>query len=398
MVLNPSILASCSTPALLAWVAFRNATGVLVVSDDAGNVFDIAVHAAAISLVERRGGDLVGEAVDRLVASKTIAADVALRARQLSNATGKSLVQVLFEMGACTPAALVESIRAGKTAILDAVIALKQARFEWREGARPDRRPDPVTIELNLFLVNLMRARLRTTYIQDLDPLLAPFQGKFPVKAKRLTPPLAMTCLNDKERKVLDQIADGATTLRDVFPMSVLSRNQTARLFHTCNFLGWIEWLGVASPRGGIAELEAELKKTWERVSREDHFLRLGAHWTTHPAQLEPAFRKMVARWGESSPARAASPTCAELCDGILRLIRESYEVLRDDRQRQAYRRQIVEEIKLRFGSDFLFKQAHMALFRGEVENARNIVEAAIDISPQPEYVAFRRTLTGGTG
>lgn len=395
---NPSLLAKVSTPALLAFIACRQATGTLVIRNSEQS-FEAGIHAGAVSHLERQGGDLIRDAVRHLVKTKVITPEVEVKALQFSVATGKSLIQTLFDMGACAPADLVESIRVAKVSVLDSMVAIKDGSFEWRDGVkRTEKRADPVTINLNFYLMSLMRARMRTLYIQDLEPVLAPYMGKYPVKSKRLTPPIAMMCLEEKERKVLDQIVDGATTLRNVFSMSVLSRNQTARLFIACNFLGFVDWLDTASPKGGIEELENELKKTWERIQREDHFLRLGLHWTSHPQMIEPAYRKMVERWGPNSPIRSASPVCAELSDAIMRLINESYKVLIDKKTRQEYRKRIVEDIKLKFGADFLYKQAHMALFRGEIENAKQIIESVIDILPNPEYLAFYRKITGQGG
>ena len=395
-VAEPARLAVTSLPTLLAWIGSRRASGSLVVSARDGRVFDVSVSSGSLGLIERRGESVLTRAVEQLVASKAIDPLLATRAEQVAVASGRSLVQVLLEMDACPPRLIVDGIREVKQAVLDELLAPGETRYEWAEGAPPRHKADPVTLDVMLTLMNLLRHRMRMSYSQDLDPLLAPWMQRFPVKSPILTPPVASACLDDKERRVLDQLADGSLSLREVFTMSLLSRTMTSRMFVACTFLGLVDYREKAVPKGGPEVVEAEVRKAFERIQHEDYFDRLGIHFTTHPAEIMPAYKKVLDRWGPGSIVRNVSPEATELCDRIVDLVEEAARTLVSPEARHRYRNATFGEQKVAFSAEFLYKQAHMAIFRNEMNNAIALLEAAIDCLPHAVFLRVLEKVKGG--
>ena len=397
MVVADAARLACPTlPTLLAWLGYRRASGSLVVTARDGEVFDVSVSNGSLGLLERRGESALKRAVDQLAASGAVAPAATAVASQLAVASGRSVIQVLIEQGACAPRTIVDAIREVKQRVLDQLLAAGEMRYEWTEGAPPRHRADPVTFDITLTLMNLLRERMRASYSQDLDPLLAPWLQRFPIKSAILTPPVASTCLDDKERRVIDQLADGSNSLRDVFTMSLLTRTMTARMIVACTFLGLVEYHEKATPKGGPDVVEAEVRKTLERMQGEDYFDRLAIHWTAHPSEIMPAYRKMLDRWGPASIVRNASPAAAELCDRIVDLVEEAAKTLVDPQLRGRYRRATYGEQKVAFSAEFLYKQAHMAIFRNEMTNAIALLEAAIDCYPHALFLRVLEKVKGG--
>ncbi len=389
---DPSRLKQVSGPSLLCYLAVTRATGTVEMSGPAGT-HDLAFKDGSLIAIEQRGLPFLEAVLNQLLASGTITAEAAARAQTTGREAGRSLLQVLYEQGACTPRDLVEAVRTAKQGALERVMALPRASWELTRTDRAPRSSDPVAIDLNLFVVRYVRERTRTAYLAELEPFLTPLMGRYPVKTDRLTPVISGVAFTDKERKTLLEVADGSITLKEVFSLSLLGRNGTARLFLIAGLLGFVEYRMSPLPKGGIEVFEAELKQTLERVQSEDHFTRLGIHWTTHPSKVEPAFRRMVERWGPGSTARRQSERSAQLVEAIFARMTESFQVLSDRDRRRAYRASLLGQAKLEFGTEFLFKQAHLARFRGEVDKAREIIESALDILPKQEFEEFRRGL-----
>lgn len=397
---DPSRLRTVSGPSLFCWLAVTRATGALVLSEmgagvggQSSRVYDLTFKDGNLLGVEQRGVPFLDAVLNQLLGSGTIPADAAARAQMTARETGRPLLQVLYEQGACTPRDLVDAIRTTKQGALERVVSMPAASFEFARSDRAPRSSDPVAIDLNVFLVRFVRERTRTAHLAELEPYLAALMGRYPLKTGRLTPAISGVALTDKERKTLLEVADGSITLKEVFALSLLGRVGTARLFLIAGLLGFVEYRMSPLPKGGIEVFEAELKKTLERVQSEDHFTRLGIHWTSHPSRIEPAFRKMVERFGPGAAARRQSERSAQLVEAIFARMTESFDVLRDRERRRAYRTSLLGQAKLEFGTEFLFKQAHLARFRGEMDKAREIIESALDILPKQEYQDFLRGL-----
>ncbi len=389
---DPSRLSSVSGPSLMCYLAVTRATGTMVVTATNGT-YHMGFKDGSLITFEQAGVPFLDAVLNQLLGSGMVSAEAASKAQTSARETGRSLLQVLYEQGACTPRDLVEAIRTAKQGALERLMTVPSATWQFARSERAPRATDPVAIDLNLFVVRHVRERTRTAHLVEIEPLLAPLMGRYPVKTERLTPGISGIAFTDKERKTLLEVADGSITLKEVFSLSLLGKNGTARLFVIAGLLGFVEYRLSPLPKGGLEVFEAELKKTLERVQSEDYFTRLGVHWTSHPSKVEPAFRRMVERWGPGSTARRQSDRAAELVDAIFRLMTEAYQVLSDRDKRRAYRLNLLGHAKLEFGTEFLFKQAHLARFRGEVDKAREIIEAALDILPKQEFEEFRRGL-----
>ena len=115
----------------------------------------------------------------------------------------------------------------------------------------------------------------------------------------------------------------------------------------------------------------------------------MNLHWTSHPDEIQPAYEKMVQFYGPYSSIRKLSPAITELADQIFELMNESYRTLSSLSTRRKYKEDLLGNTKMEFGLDFLIKQANLAFFRGNIELAKRLVEAAIDCRPKDEYYSL---------
>jgi len=386
---NPVVANSLSSVSLFCYLAYSRFTGLLVISSG-NDTIRVGLKDGSAVLVEDIRCPTIEACLNHLVSNNIITAEAVAKAVASKSS---SPLQSLYEQGACTPREIVEALKTVKQTLLDKVMTVREGVYELEQTVRPPPSPDPVSIDLNLYLVRHMRERTRSAYFADLEALIQPFMGRYPIKTEKLTPGIAGVAFSEKERKTLEEVADGSTTLKDVFTLSLLGKIGTARLFIMAHCLGFVEFRLSPLPKGGVEVLEEELRRHLERTKTDDFFTRLQIHWTTHPSKIAEAYRVMVERYGPPSPHRKQSEKARELCEQIFSLITEAYETLADPEKRRQYRRKVLGEGKLQFGVDFLYKQAHLAKFRGEIEKARELIESAIDILPKAEFQDFLRRL-----
>jgi len=386
---HPELLQETSGMTLLATLGVGKASGRLLVRDSSG---PLEVHLLGGMAIRVEVPEVPFESlISRWLAEQGIAS-LPVQEKSRQKHPGAPLLQALFQDGQCGPQDLVAALRSIREDLLGRFALAGTGSFTWVEGT-PPRRPDPVGVDLVLFSANSLRTMTRTAYAQDLDAILSPFSGRYVFASPRMTPALLRALLQEKERTVLEQVVDGTSTLKEAISQSLLTRIQTARLFLLCTFLGLLEFREQGLPKGGIEQLERELKTELERVKGTDLFQRLGLHWTTHPRHYDEAWRKMATRYGPDSPVRGYSPKCAELAAALFDLCAEAYRTLSDPAARRSYRVDRFGPEVLRFGCDFLCKQAHISAFREEWELALETIESALDVVERPDYVELRRQI-----
>ncbi|HOU52737.1 MAG TPA: hypothetical protein PLQ97_02270 [Myxococcota bacterium] len=386
---TPDVLRETSGMTLLATLGVQKSSGRLFYRDTGGS---IEIHVQGGMAIRVEVPDVPFESlIARWLTEQGIASQE-VQEKSRTRHPGAPLLQALYQDGICGAEDLVGALRSIREDLLGRFAAPGSATYSWAAGT-PPRRPDPVGVDLVLFAANSLRTMTRTAYSQDLDGILSPFLGRYVFPSPRMTPALVRAILQEKERLVIEQVVDGTSTLKEAISQSLLTRIQTSRLFLLCTFLGLLEFREQGLPKGGIEQLEKELKTELERMKSVDFFQRLGLHWTTHPRHYDDAWRKMASRYGPESPVRGYSPRCAELAAQLYDLCQEAYRTLSDPAARRVYRVDRLGPEVLRFGCDFLYKQAHISAFREDWDLALETIESALDVVERPDFVELRRQI-----
>ena len=393
---DPSRLDGASMASLFAYVAAERLSGLLSVEPRDVDPVVLGIKKGQLVSVDIRGRPFMERVFDRLLESGAITKGDLDKAKDVASGGASSVLQSLFELGSCTPRDIVDAIKAAKEGVLETLLESKEGSFELDCEASLPKLSDPLFIDLTLFLVRRIKSVTKHSYAADIQPFLEPYMGRYPVKSPRLTPMVEGIAFGDKERKTLDEVVDGSVTLREVFSLTLLTKGATARLFLIATFLGFVEYRLKPAAKGGVEELLEELEDRLREMAKDDFFTRLGIHWTTHPSKILPAYRKLAEKYGPEAEERKLSPKVAEVMDQIMRLLEEAKDTLMDTERRKAYRRNLLGEAKLNFGATFLYKQAHMAKFRGDLKKTSELIDAALDIKPSQQFLDFLRTVKEG--
>lgn len=146
------------------------------------------------------------------------------------------------------------------------------------------------------------------------------------------------------------------------------------------------------STKTGLAAVEDDLKALYERRSRGNLFDALGLHFTDAPSRIRDAYRGIVAEYRSGSAAHRRSPAEAGM---LLKLANQAWAVLSDKGSRRRYRREILG-VDVDSAAQLLASKSKLAMSRSDLVAARELLEAAADLHPDPEYLEDLRNLLTG--
>ena len=192
--------------------------------------------------------------------------------------------------------------------------------------------------------------------------------------------------LEKKGAKFAGEMLDGTRTLTDAmapFPMTM--RNRLIRLAVTLNALGMIEMHGE-SQAAEEDKPEYKLERDLEELAVSDKFVQAGVHWSAHAGTYPAALARIERDFGPDEELARLSETAARFCRRRVELARKAHEFIEDASRRKSHRKQVITDSQLRFAAELMFKQADLHMMKGEIHKARELIEAAIELDPRPEY------------
>jgi hypothetical protein len=250
------------------------------------------------------------------------------------------------------------------------------------------RKFDPMRVHLAGTLVEFVRAQLVRKYLADLEPLLKPYKFKYAQVRESDVIPIDVLNLDDKQRHAVKHVFHGPNRLNEAYSLCLLTRHGTARLITLLHHFGLINWLDEPGAVAGQETIEDRLKVIHRHLQAGDHFKRLEVHWGAHPRKIELALKRFSGKYAPEQALARHSDEAGQLCASIMALAQESHDFLMVKRQRRDYRLEKQGDMRVRRAAEFLVKQADLVRFRGDWDEAFDLLEAAIDMWEHPSFVS----------
>ncbi|MBN2497386.1 MAG: hypothetical protein JXR96_22535 [Deltaproteobacteria bacterium] len=295
----------------------------------------------------------------------------------------KSILRMLQEEKLVSSDDLWDSVRDQALEALEAVRKAGRCRFRLdpapagpKNGAR-----------FNTLIVPWMRTALEALGDEAIKELRAPLDDGFPaVDKEHARWLLSSSAIDRRGAKLVNEMLDGTRSLLDAlapFPLSYHKR--LVYLALTLTSLGLIEIHEESLDENAedpLALLEADLAK----LEKADHFARAGVHWSAHESSYGPTFQKMERTYGPHGKLARKSDHAAKMCQRRLEMARVAQEYLKDRSRRVGHRKQVIAESQLQHSAELLVKQAELHILKLNWRRARELLEAAIEMHPLPEY------------
>lgn len=371
---------------LLASLAAAQASGTV----------DLKLKNGAGQLYLRKGGlagiELPGQSFNvhlavHLKENRTCTPACVEQALAFANANNMVLSLALESTQALAKEVLIREVAVVLQRLLHEVLAQESAmEYHFLSGGKPQLKPFSLRIRLETSLGEFVRGALRTRFSGELEPLLESSMLKYPRFVETGVLSVRELRLNDKEKNDVSRVLDGRNTLAKSFALALLSRHGTSRLVLALHHFGMIEWLEHPVAGEEDEPLEVALARQFGILKAADYFVRLDLHWATHPKLIAPALEQARERYAPDSPDARHSEEARNLCAQITVLLEEAYRVLSHKMQRRLYRVQLRGDVQVCQAADFLFVQADLVRFRGEIDFAFELLENAMDLVDNPAY------------
>jgi len=238
-----------------------------------------------------------------------------------------------------------------------------------------------------------MENTLKAAAPERINSLLSPLWDFYPCIAPKLRWPLDSFAFDGRGERFVNEYLDGSRTLTevmDVYPIRY--RDNACRLLLILQAIGVVE--AREDPLGDEdATPEARLARQLETLGKKSLFHQAGVHWSSHINDYPLAMQKLEKKFGAGSKLARRSPECRRMCDQRLEMARKAQQVLKDRARRREHRRAVVGEYQMKNSAELLFRQALLQLMKCDVAKARELLEVAIELDSQPEYIEKLRSL-----
>lgn len=232
-----------------------------------------------------------------------------------------------------------------------------------------------------------MEYTLKSADPERINNLLKPIWDRYPALAQKPRWPLDSFAFDSRGERFVNEYLDGVRTLTEVMDVYPIRYRDNA-----CRLLLILQAIGVVEVREDPlgdedATPEARMARQLEKLGKKSLFHQAGVHWSSHIDEYPLALKKLEKKFGAASKLARRSAECRRMCDQRLDMARKAQQNLKDHARRKEHRRAVVGEYQMRNSAELLFKQALLQLLKCDVVKARELIEVAIELDPQPEYI-----------
>ncbi len=335
-----------------------------------------------VSITEEGGGSAL---LDYLISQKMLTKE---QIAQIPNNDEASVQRDIYDAGLLTlreiALAASDSLKERFFSLLSLNVPCKASFVQARA-----RTANPIKIPLTRNLVQFVKDQLSTMYRRDLEPLLFDKLLLYPkLREDEKILVFEMILTSERERKTARQAMHGKTTTKVGLQISPVSEHDFLRLIIVLSRYGALEWLSPDDKSEELAILgEGHLRASLTKYLRDDPFARIGAHWGSHPWDVERAYARRQRQFGPNSTAAKGSSENARLCEQIMETMTEAYNILMEKKNRIEIRAELIEPDKMVRVADILEKQATLYQFRGEYPEAFRYMECAIEMTNNRRWI-----------
>ena len=405
---DPSALGVVSVLHLFEYVVRKQWKGVLTVRHEEASR-KVWMHEGSVAYIQSSPYEESTSLGRILVMSKKLT-EVNLRdglekSKQSNRSLGRSLVLLGMVKRSDITAALREQVRLK----MDACFSWSDGTYEWTPWTEPPGEADLVLTRGIGVMARHARGRLDHVNISELERLYGRNLSRTVAHATDVDTVATSLQLAPRDLRFLELQVDGTRTVQDAVMGSPMGRLASLRLIGLGLALGFVRYTDAPKPRerrastssDGASPIERKLKKQLQEdlqlLQSQNHFERLGVHWSAHHRTYRAAYDAALAQVdAKKPPLRDASDESKGLARKIRAELEQSFKVLDDAQQRAQYRKTLFDATEREYASDMLVKQGEVALMRGDRVQAIECFETAAELNASQRNRALLKSARDG--
>jgi len=371
---------------LLMALALKETTCEVVLRSESGSGA-LSIRRGMLVGIEPIGGSWVETLQEGLLAEGLVDTGT-LEETRASLVQDEPLCVALYEKGLVSLDALTQFLRGLRERLLLELLKSDfNGSYTIQAGLDQSQRRDPVRLDLVTLASNFARCELYALDSAALMRMLMPYRERFPRFRENFSFPKDAMGLSGEEMALVGRTLVGREPLGALLETEEFSSKAALALLIALHHFGFLDWLEESAASDGAASVETYLEKRLAALKSAGHFERLEVHWATPQTRLELAMRVLLNRFGPMSHLARHSSQSARLCSQIVALCQESYSALLDPEARRKHRIAKYGESKMVYAARFLARQALVLYERGTVAAAQQMLESAVDLLAEKEWV-----------
>ena len=405
---DPAQLGTVSVIHLFEYIVRQQWKGVLTINH--GDLCRrIWMHEGSVAFIK---SDPYEEATSlgRVLISLKKLTEVHLReGLEKSKQSHRSLGRTLVLLGVVKRTDITMALREQVRLKMDSSFGWSEGRYEWTPWTEPPGQADLVLTRGIGVMARHVRGRLDHLNISAIEALFGRSLSRRIAHAPDVDTVATSLQLTPRDLRFLELSVDGTKSVHDAVFGSPLGRLASLRLVALGLTLGFVHYTDdaptpVARPSSHSGDestverrLRQQMQESLHLVQSQNHFERLGVHWSAHHRSYQAAYDKVAAELDLTKPPLAnCSDEIRSLARQLRAVLEESYRALNDPQLRASYRKKLFDRTEREYAADMLVKQGEVALMRGDRMRAIECLETAVELSATPRNRALLTSARGG--
>lgn len=329
------------------------------------------------------GGQVEQQFLAELRAHPGVREEAVTKAQAIALEQGKPLHLVAFREKLVSIQDVARYLLRARTGLLHRLLAPGNCDVNFYEAvAEAPIRKDPVPLLLAHALVAFLKAQLADCTVAQLREPLEPWIHRFPLMRFD-----AALFLKGADLEFAEGMWTGNTNTVNLIERSSMSSPMAARLLLIGFAFDLLEAREGTMKVAQNRDVEEAVEQRMSAVEMGNHFDVLDVHWTTHIKDIRRKHAEEKKRLQKFLDREGLQDDLAADLKLLILAMDEALRVLTDAHQRHAYRDRLYTEKQQAYAAHFLFQQAELSVFKEDFLVAFRLLEAAIDIHPDPAYV-----------
>ena len=287
----------------------------------------------------------------------------------------------LMEMGVLTFPQLIMVLGKQCEYVLQQAMAEKEGEWAFHDLEQLPEKflPSPLRIPSLLFRSMLKKAlELRTS---DVGKVLVPYLDRYVRLSEGIEPVMKEIKFAALERKFIEVLHGNSWRLRELLSVSPLPRSKTSAVVMVLIELQLIDFGSEESSDRYLKRVGQRIVNKRNHLSAASHFDILEIHWIAVPDEVNTAYKRLLKEFDPKAYNNLPKELVTNIAE-IREKVEESYQVLRNDHQRRAYRAELIEDFMILQSADMLAKKGEMAIMRKDRRDAEVCFSKALELVP----------------
>lgn len=208
-------------------------------------------------------------------------------------------------------------------------------------------------------------------------------QDRYLVRNPEMAQAVARLKLAERERRFLDDVIDGARTLRQIIGYSTLKGSSTWQLLHALIVTGFVTFAENAQMDVVSSKLALDVEKKIATLRGATHFDVLEVHWTALDFEIRAGYERLLKEYSlDRREVQNASQEVHDKYRIVLDRVELAYRSIHESGPRRTYRESVIPDDKIRFAATFNVQQAKNYKFMGDMRQAKECFDRARELAP----------------